>query len=764
MLAVVESIRSDGVFLRFIDGPFPGQTAWLPAEEWDWDESGWEEASELLEPGEALDVIAMSPAGPEGAIEVSRRRFGQNHVDQSWLAQPRTMTVDSFSDVHILGRVGNVLAVMNHQSYLQHLSRRNLGPRLLDHAEMAQGDTITGLVSRLHSVDGAVELDFGQYLDSEDPPDLSVKTHRSQSTDGTKKLPAHSAIRLPTDLAQSISPVLLVEDNDACRYAIEELLKSSGVDVWSAKRRQDVHDIMSLFDDGGRYSGRDGAPSEFRLAIIDPNLGDEGNDFEGLEIVRRYLQSGDCRVLLASGEGDNERKLSLYGDLRVHCFLAKPFTTQSLIEHIEATLAVGESTTLRECFRAENHDQVVVQDQQDTNDAPIPEMTLESVLRKLVSVRSGTVIHVFELHHRSYRANSVCSTGRGLRWEPFKGKIGKSPIKDAAMSSHLIVENVSDSRRSHLWTLSMMPYHSFCGVPLGMLGCYLYVLAAFHPEPNAFGSDFMQSAQLCGEQIARILERRMLRQMGQDQMRAAFMGMALQSLAHEIGSELTAQDSDAVALQTALRGEGDLPAGERLTAYAKASRLEEGIAGTIEKANLLRGTHTAKSDVTVQSCLRRAVIGCRKVVSETGDLSSRVRIALPEETQDDAWCVRATPAALVIVFFNLYLNAAQQLGAMAGIRRHGRIWHSLERRLDARGRPWAIVRVHDTGPGIHRDDWERVFEPGYTTKEHGTGLGLYICRNLLRETTERGRVASVRVTRSVMWEGTTFTVRLPLLS
>ena len=42
-----------------------------------------------------------------------------------------------------------------------------------------------------------------------------------------------------------------------------------------------------------------------------------------------------------------------------------------------------------------------------------------------------------------------------------------------------------------------------------------------------------------------------------------------------------------------------------------------------------------------------------------------------------------------------------------------------------------LVAVRDSGPGIDPEHLERVFEPFYTTKTSGIGMGLSICRSII---------------------------------
>ncbi|HTF57941.1 MAG TPA: ATP-binding protein, partial [Planctomycetota bacterium] len=98
------------------------------------------------------------------------------------------------------------------------------------------------------------------------------------------------------------------------------------------------------------------------------------------------------------------------------------------------------------------------------------------------------------------------------------------------------------------------------------------------------------------------------------------------------------------------------------------------------------------------------------------------------------------------VLLNLVKNAIEAMGGK------GRLTISTA----ARGRK-VLVTVADTGRGIPRRELGKIFEPFYTTKEggRGMGLGLSISASILQNHGGRLRVSS-RPGR-----GTTFTVELP---
>jgi signal transduction histidine kinase len=72
------------------------------------------------------------------------------------------------------------------------------------------------------------------------------------------------------------------------------------------------------------------------------------------------------------------------------------------------------------------------------------------------------------------------------------------------------------------------------------------------------------------------------------------------------------------------------------------------------------------------------------------------------------------------------------------------------------GGDWVWVDVSDTGGGIPQDKIDHIFEPFYTTKKKGTGLGLMIVQRIVQQ--HGGNI----VLESEPGQGTTFRIRLPV--
>ncbi len=123
-------------------------------------------------------------------------------------------------------------------------------------------------------------------------------------------------------------------------------------------------------------------------------------------------------------------------------------------------------------------------------------------------------------------------------------------------------------------------------------------------------------------------------------------------------------------------------------------------------------------------------------------LAVRIPRDLPEVLVD--------PGHLQQVLINLLTNAIEATPA------GGRVEVAGAHRPDD-GRPGVAIEIRDTGSGIPADVLPRIFDPFFSTKSarEGAGLGLAICRDLVRSNGSEIQVASTP------GEGTTFTVWLP---
>jgi len=77
------------------------------------------------------------------------------------------------------------------------------------------------------------------------------------------------------------------------------------------------------------------------------------------------------------------------------------------------------------------------------------------------------------------------------------------------------------------------------------------------------------------------------------------------------------------------------------------------------------------------------------------------------------------------VLANLVMNAVDAMSAVANRARVLRV------KTAVIGTRSLLITVEDTGVGIDAAAFDRIFDPFYTTKSHGMGMGLSICRSIV---------------------------------
>ena len=100
------------------------------------------------------------------------------------------------------------------------------------------------------------------------------------------------------------------------------------------------------------------------------------------------------------------------------------------------------------------------------------------------------------------------------------------------------------------------------------------------------------------------------------------------------------------------------------------------------------------------------------------------RVSVQAEPDEPLPRVRGDHVQLQQVLLNLLTNAIDSMAAKDGVRLL-RVKSSVD---DSGG---VIVAVEDTGTGVEPKDMDRIFTPLFTTKSHGMGMGLSICRSII---------------------------------
>jgi FixJ family two-component response regulator/signal transduction histidine kinase len=189
------------------------------------------------------------------------------------------------------------------------------------------------------------------------------------------------------------------------------------------------------------------------------------------------------------------------------------------------------------------------------------------------------------------------------------------------------------------------------------------------------------------------------------------------AIAHEINQPLTAILSNAQAGLAHLARGGARPEALREILEAVV-RDDKRAAETIRTMRaFLRQDEGGRSRVDLARALHE-VLGL--LAAELGRKGIRVEARI----EPGCW-VSADKTQIEQVALNLLLNAAQAMAASPAGERRLRLSAA---RIGA-GR--VAVEVCDTGPGIAGEDLQAVFEPFWTTRKEGLGLGLAICRSIV---------------------------------
>jgi len=198
--------------------------------------------------------------------------------------------------------------------------------------------------------------------------------------------------------------------------------------------------------------------------------------------------------------------------------------------------------------------------------------------------------------------------------------------------------------------------------------------------------------------------------------RVATLGEMTASIAHEINQPLGAVVNSASASLRWLDAQKPEQARQSISRVIaeghRASEIIRRIRALVKKAP------SRKEWLDVNETIHEVIALAHSELQRNG-------VAFETQLSDDLPLIFADRIQLQQVMLNLMMNAIE---AMSGADIGPRELLVRSGTNESRG---IIVSVHDSGPGLDPKSLEHLFEAFYTTKPHGLGMGLAICRSII---------------------------------
>lgn len=280
-------------------------------------------------------------------------------------------------------------------------------------------------------------------------------------------------------------------------------------------------------------------------------------------------------------------------------------------------------------------------------------------------------------------------------------------------------------------------------------GSIYWVDTTIVPFLNSEGKPYQYVAIRHDITQRKVAEEQVLQQTAELQRAAqlSFVGELAAGLAHEIKNPL-AGIQGVVDILIRRRDKND-PEREALEGVRhEVERIDSTVRALLDRARprLISVKVTSLSDIVV-----RAINLARAQLASTaaGDQNVSIEFHPPM----DPITASIDPAQIEDAVLNLIINAIEAVGDDGTVKiQVARSRNKLSEEFEDE----AIVEVSDNGRGISEEDLARIFNPFFTTRTSGTGLGLPAVRRIARA--HGGRVE----VNSTVGEGSTFSLHLPI--
>ena len=402
---------------------------------------------------------------------------------------------------------------------------------------------------------------------------------------------------------------------------------------------------------------------------------------------------------------------------------------------------------------------VALRDEKKLSLADIPKLDTKKSIHMLLGTCRKHLgveqVFLFSLDPMQRRIGIVERSGDGLTNKGAIPQLIYSPVRDAAEDRELVVANEIAERESkrfhHL--LEFSPNMVSCiGVPVPSQTTVQYALFAIDKRAKSFGGESKIFVEGMALAIGAALDQNNLREKSALMQRSALIGNLTSGMMHEINN----------LVGPLLYGSNNLK--KKLTQIEKETGTPNytDINDEITKIqqDVRKIINTTKAFTRIAAKGRDEILRVDEIIEETllllRDIIKTAKVFPYFEPPEKLLVVRSQAVVLEQIILNVILNAIQQIAELrpnigGWIKINTEIVNVTNDEMKCR------IYIEDNGPGIHAKLWEKVFEAGYTTRREGSGIGLYISRNLMQDIG-----GEIVITQSRILSGSTFMLEFPV--
>jgi len=334
-----------------------------------------------------------------------------------------------------------------------------------------------------------------------------------------------------------------------------------------------------------------------------------------------------------------------------------------------------------------------------------------------------------------------------------------SPVRDVAEDrEYLLINEITEREEKRFaYLLELCPtLVSTIAVPIQTQLQLDYALFVMDKDPRQISREQEIYVDAVGLAIGAILEQAHFKEQSNLIQRTALIGHLTRAMVHEINNLIGPLSARLENLQSNLARLEKNPVPEQQ--QERRNQLIGNELVEIQK-NFKKLINTSRMFRRVVAKDKNEILRVDEIIKETIELlingSDHNHIRIIFNPPDEWLVLRSAAAALEQILLNVMLNAVQQIAELRP-ETGGWVQVRVESRCESKKGGFLRILIEDNGPGIHASLWGKIFEVGYTTRGEGSGIGLYISKNLIEE-----KGGKIYVKESRILGGTTFALEIP---